>query len=95
MLPASWLEYVAGLERDIKKTPTPTKRSLPRITRHQSPRMRRVSTQSINSVRAAYNPESDYNATPTKPNEWRGTRNLGGNCESRQTFAGKSTRTRG
>lgn len=69
MLPASWEEYLAKLEREQGKTETPTKRHQPRIKRHQSARMRRVSTQTSNLVRAAYTTESDFNQTPVSTDE--------------------------
>jgi hypothetical protein len=94
MLPASWEEYVAKAQRELKKAPDPIRRHQPRVTRMQSARMRRVSSQTGNSVRASYVPESVYNATPTKPEEWKGTRNVGGNCEPKTYQSGKETTTR-
>jgi len=94
MLPADWEEYLAGLEQAQKRAPNPPKRRQPRITRHMSARMRRAFSQSPNRVRAVYTPESVYNTTPTKPEEWRGTRAVGGNCETKQYFSAKTTQTR-
>lgn len=94
MLPKSWEEYLAKAERDIKKTDSPTRRRQPRVTRMSSKRMLRVSTQTSNFVRAAYSPESVYNSTPTKPETWKGTLNLGGNCEPKTYYSSKTTTSR-
>ena|SRR6516164_4019469 len=91
ILPADWQEFLAKQEKAIKQAPNPTRRHQPRITRHMSARMRRVGTQTRNRVRAIYNPESDHNTTPTKPETWRGTRSPG---ISDPYNAGKATVTR-
>jgi|SRR5712671_6657665 len=94
MLPKSWEEYLASLERDIKKTASPTKRRQPRVRRMQSKRMLRISSQTANTVRASYYPERVSNSTPTKPVEWKGTLNIGGSCEVRSNSTGKDTTSR-
>jgi hypothetical protein len=94
-LPADWLAYVANVERELKAAPTPPKRRQPRVTRMLSKRMQRVAGQTRNSVRAIYTPESERAATPTKPESWRGTRNLGGNAQPKhEFFSAKATQTR-
>lgn len=96
MLPASWEEYLAKLEQNAGKTSAPIKRHQPRAKRHQSAAMRRVSTQTANTVRAAYQPENDYNKTPLARPDAVFTRNLGGNCEPKNElgWSGKATRSR-
>jgi hypothetical protein len=96
MLPASWEEYLAKLERERKMAPNPTRRHQPRVTRMQSGRMRRVETQTANPVRAAYTPENERNQTPTKPESWRGTKNLGGSTGPKHVpgFGSKRTQSR-
>jgi|ERR1700746_131819 len=94
MLPKSWEEYLARAEQDIKRTPPEAPRAPARIQRHMSARMRTALRQTPNRVRAMYEPEAEANQTPTKPLEWRGTRNVGGNCETRQYYSTKSTQPR-
>jgi len=60
----------------------------------QSSRQRRAFSQSPNSVRAIYNGENELNATPTKPETWRGTMAVGGSCETKQYFSAKTTQIR-
>lgn len=91
MLPADWEEYVAGLERRIKRAPSPTKRHQPRIKRMESPRMRRVSGQTRNPVKAMYSTESAGAMTPVAPANAEFTSDLGGNCEDRNSPTGKKT----
>lgn len=73
-MPADWLEYVAKLERDIKKTPTPRRRLQPKVTRHQSGRQRAAFSQTRSFTRASYN--LDATPTPIRANEDGLTRNL-------------------
>lgn len=87
MLDKSWLEYIAECERQIKQTPTPTRRRQPKVTRHMSGRQRAALSQTKNPVRAAY--VEDTVKTPTKPVEWKGIRP---NLTNWST--GKSTTTR-
>jgi hypothetical protein len=94
MFPADWEEFLAKQEKEIKQAPNPPRRRQPKVTRHMSARMRRASSQTSNRVRAIYTPESVYNTTPTKPETWRGTLNLGGNCEPKTYFSTKTTQTR-
>jgi hypothetical protein len=56
--------------------------------------MRLAFSQSPNSVRAIYNGENERNVTPTKPESWRGTMAVGGNCEPKQYYSAKTTQTR-
>jgi hypothetical protein len=81
MMPDSWLEYMRNAEKDIKRPPATPKRRMPRVTRMESERMRRVGRQTINPIRAMYGQENEQNSTPTKPEEWRGTLEVGPNCE--------------
>jgi len=81
MLPATWLEYVAKCESEIKRTPTPTKRQQPRIKRMQSGRMKVASSQSPNFVHSVY--VADASATPIRKTTEGLTRDLGGNCEDK------------
>lgn len=94
MLEASWLEYIQRKSAELKRAPDPIKGHKPRVTRHQSPRMRRIQGQTPNPVRAAYVPESDSSRTPTKPNGWKGTKAVGGNCENPNAGHGKETASR-
>ena len=73
-MPADWLEYVARLERDIKKTPSPRRRLQPKVTRHQSGRQRAAFSQTRSYVRASYN--EDGTPTPVRKDEEGLTRNL-------------------
>jgi len=77
VLPADWLEYMAAAERQIKQPPVPPKRRQPKVTRHMSRRQRIALSQSINSVKATYQPESKYNQTPTLPDGAETTREVG------------------
>ena len=77
MLPKDWLEYVAAAERDIKKPSDPPKRRQPKIKRMTSRRQRTAESQTANTVRAVYQPESKWNATPTQPEDWKGTHEVG------------------
>jgi hypothetical protein len=77
MLPADWLEYVRDAERNIKRPPNPPKRLQPKVTRHQSSRMRIVSGQQIDPIKAAYQPENQFNRTPLAPSDFVGTREVG------------------
>jgi hypothetical protein len=74
MMPADWEQYVAKLERDIKKTPDPIKRHQPKVTRHKSARQRIAEGQSGNFTRASYN--LDANPTPLARDESKLTRNI-------------------
>jgi len=65
MIPEDWLEYVVQKEKELKRPPNPTKRHQPKVTRMQSRRMRTVSGQTPNPIRAIYTVENQYNATPT------------------------------
>jgi hypothetical protein len=94
MLPKSWEEYLATAEREIKRTPPEAPRAPGRIQRHMSSRMRTALRQTPNRIRAIYTEEAEPNRTPTKPLEWRGTRNVGGNCEPRTYYSTKSTQSR-
>lgn len=41
--------------------------------------MRRAESQSRNPIKSIYTPESKWNETPTRPEEWRGTHEVGPN----------------
>jgi|SRR5215831_6476464 len=90
MLPADWLEFVQRESRALSKAPVPTKRRQPKVTRHMSRNQRIAMSQTANPIRAAFTPESKYNATPTKPEEWRGTRSPGRD-DANAYRAGKAT----
>jgi hypothetical protein len=78
MIPDDWLEYVAKLQKDLKKPPVPTKRRQPKITRMKSRRMRIVDGQTPSTIRAIYGTETKYNATPTiDPKDHTLTREVG------------------
>ena len=77
MMPKDWLEYMRDAERNIKKVPDPLRAHRPKITRMQSSRMRTVSGQSNNPIKSIFTPESKWNATPTMPEEWVGTKEVG------------------
>jgi len=77
MLPADWLAYIAEAERTIQRPPAPPKRRQPKVTRHQSPRMRQIQGQTINPIKAIYGEENERNQTPTMPETWRGTKEVG------------------
>jgi hypothetical protein len=77
MIPSDWLEYMRDAERDIKKAPVPTKRHQPKVKRMESARMRTVLGQSANPIKAIFTPESRWNATPTMPEDWEGTKEVG------------------
>jgi hypothetical protein len=78
MIPEDWLEYMAQAEKQIKKTPDPLKKHKPKVTRHMSRRMRTVSGQTPNPIRAMYVPENEYNRTPTiEPEKHTLTREVG------------------
>jgi len=93
MLPADWEEYLAQQEWVIKQSPVPTKRHQPKVTRMRSRRQQIAESQTSNSVRAVYQPESKWNETPTMPEEWRGIeREVGPGDPSQGTYrAGKAT----
>jgi hypothetical protein len=96
MIPDDWLEYIQDKSRELARPANPPKRRQPRITRMQSPRMRRVSGQTSNTIRAIYGTESAHSATPTKPNEWRGTHEVGPGDEHNDDYkTGKATESRG
>jgi hypothetical protein len=90
MLPADWLQFVQQTSRELGKSPVPTKRHQPKVTRHMSRRQRIAESQTKNPIRAMYTTESKYNATPTKPEEWRGTRSPGRD-DANAYRAGKAT----
>jgi hypothetical protein len=90
MLPADWLEYVERRRRELKLPPYPVKRRQPKVRRMQSRRQRIAESQTRDPIRAMYCTETQYNATPTKPEEWRGTRSPG-ETEARNYRAGKAT----
>ena len=90
MLPADWLQFIQQTSRELSKAPVPTKRRQPRITRHASRRQRIAESQTRNPIRAMYGTESKYNATPTKPESWRGTRSPGRD-DANAYRAGKAT----
>jgi len=77
ILPADWLQFIADAERDIKRPPAPPKRRQPKVTRHKSREQRIAESQTKNTVRAVYNPESMYNQTPTRPETFVGTKEVG------------------
>jgi hypothetical protein len=77
MMPKDWLEYMAEAERNIKQSPVPTKRHQPKVKRMQSGRMQTVQGQTANPIRAIFTPESRWNATPTMPEDWEGTKEVG------------------
>jgi hypothetical protein len=77
MMPDDWREYIAAAERDIKKAPVPTKRHQPKVKRMTSSRMRIAESQTSNPVKAIFNGESKWNATPTMPEDWEGTKEVG------------------
>jgi hypothetical protein len=74
MIPEDWLEYVVQKEKELKRPPNPTKRHQPKVTRHQSRRMRTIAGQTPNPIRAMYTTENEYNATPLAPEKptWAG-----------------------
>jgi hypothetical protein len=74
MMPADWEQYLAKLERDIKKAPVPTKRQQPKVTRHRSGRQRIAEGQSRNFVRSSYT--EDANPTPVRKSTEGLTRNI-------------------
>jgi hypothetical protein len=95
MLPADWEEYLASAERDIKKPPNPPRRYQPKVTRHMSRNQRIASGQSSNPIQAIYVPESKWSATPTHPEDWKGTKEVGpGDVNNRTYRAGKATTER-
>ena len=66
-LPAAWLEEWVRLEKAIQESP-PTKRQAPRITRHQSDRMRRIEQgQTPDAYKAMF--KADSYPTPTVDND--------------------------
>lgn len=69
MIPEDWLQYMAKAEKELKRPPSPPRRRQPKITRMQSRRMRTVSGQTPNAIRAMYTVESKYNQTPTISSE--------------------------
>jgi hypothetical protein len=77
MLPADWLEYVRDAERNIKRPPNPPKRHQPKVTRHQSSRMRIVEGQQKDPIKAIFTPENQFNRTPLAPTDFVGTREVG------------------
>jgi hypothetical protein len=79
MLPNEWLEYIAQAQKELKRPPAPPKRRQPKITRHTSARMRIVGGQTSNPIRAMYQPENEYNATPLLPEKAETTREVGPN----------------
>jgi hypothetical protein len=94
MLPSDWEEYLAKQEWLIKKPPVPTKRRQPKITRMQSRRQRIAESQTPNQIRAIYAPESKWNETPTMPEDWQGTHEVGPGDEHNNEHgyrAGKAT----
>ena len=90
VLPADWLEYIQQTARELKKPPNPPKRRQPKITRMQSSRQSIAESQSPNQVHAIYVPENPRGATPTKPEDWRGTMSPGAEQEGSYR-AGKAT----
>ena len=85
MLPLEWQAEMARMESAIKRTNAPTKRHMPRVQRMQSARMRRVTGQSANAVRAIYAEPNNSNGAQLATGEERFTTNLGSNCESRNS----------
>jgi hypothetical protein len=88
-LPADWLVYIAEKEAEIKKAPNPLKSHRPHIQRHQSRRQRVASSQTGNFVHAVY--QDDSQPTPIRKNKEGLTRDIGGNCEDRNSATGKAT----
>jgi hypothetical protein len=82
MLPLEWQAEMARLEAAIKRTNSPTKRHQPRVQRLQSARMRKVSSQSGNSIRAIYSEPNNFNGAQIATGKERFTQALGGNCEN-------------
>ena len=73
-LPAAWLEEWVRLEKAIQESP-PTKRQAPRITRHQSDRMRRTEQgQTPDTYKAMF--RLDSYPTPIAPDESKLRRNM-------------------
>lgn len=66
MLPADFLEYVAGLERTHGRLSFPVKRRQPRVTRHASRNQRIANRQSPNIIASMYRLEGKYTVLPLK-----------------------------
>jgi hypothetical protein len=64
-------------QREQQRAPQPLRRRQPKVTRHQSGRMRIASSQTVNTVKAIYAPESQWNTTPLAPEDAKLTRNVG------------------
>jgi hypothetical protein len=92
-LPADWLEYIANIEREMKRAPNPLKSHRPHIQRHQSKRMRSAFQQTNDGIKAIYGADGSPTPLATGNEVW--TKNLGGNCEDRNSLSGKATDTRG
>jgi hypothetical protein len=90
-LPASWLEYIAEKEAEIKRAPNPIKRHQPKVTRMQSSRMRSAQTNSRNFVHSVYH-DGDFNTNVSPEKDF--TTDVGGTCEDRNAPIGQNTRYR-
>ncbi len=90
----NWLETVQRLQREIKRSPDPLKRQNRPIVRMVSERQRIAESQTPNFMRAIDKP--DFRPTPTKPENWKGTRNVGSNDMDQDEYrAGKDTTSTG
>jgi hypothetical protein len=94
MLPSEWLQYIAKKEAEIKQRPADAPKK-PQVQkgRMMSARQRIASSQQRNTVKAMYQPESEWNATPVRPDTKGLTLNVGGTCEPDPPH-GKATQSR-
>jgi hypothetical protein len=77
MLDGEKLEWFVQASKELKKPSSPPKRLQPKVTRMQSSRMRTVSSQQSNPVKAIFQPESQFNQTPIANDDFVGTKEVG------------------
>jgi hypothetical protein len=95
MLSSDWLEYMAGMERQIASRPELAPKKGRRVQGMTSPAQRRALQQTGNSVRAIYQEVGPQNGAQIRPQgrQVPFTADLGGNCE-KTIPTGKKTQSR-
>jgi hypothetical protein len=71
------LEWFVNASKELKRPSSPPKRRQPKVTRHQSSRMKIVGSQQSDPIKAAYQPETRWNQTPVADDGFEGTLEVG------------------
>jgi hypothetical protein len=77
MLPEEWEQHLIDTGNSLRRPANPIKRHQPKVTRHSSRRMRQVSGQQIDPVKAIFQPENQFNRTPLLEDGTETTREVG------------------